>query len=112
MRCARVQGRHVAAHLLHGAFGRGVDFVDDHHVGQTHVRLAGVVARLVASPVRIHQNDMRVRHEEGRVVVAAVPDEHVGLGLHHLQDLRVVHAHENDAPRGELRLVLLALNRS
>ena len=46
---------------------------------------------------------------ERRVVVAAVPEDHVGLGLRLREDRRVVDAGEDEVPLGEMRLVLLAL---
>ena len=47
--------------------------------------------------------------DERRVVVAAVPDDRVRLGLGRLEDRRVVDAREDEVALGEVRLVLLAL---
>ena len=47
--------------------------------------------------------------DERRVVVAAVPDDHVSLLLGGLQDRGVVDAGEDEVALGEVRLVLLAL---
>jgi hypothetical protein len=47
--------------------------------------------------------------DEGRVVVAPVPDDHVRLLLGPLEDGAVVDPGEDDVPLREVRLVLLAL---
>ena len=86
-----------------------VDLVDDADVRHAQVRLARVVAELVARPVRVDDDDVEVRPDERRVVVAAVPDDHVGLLLGRLEDRRVVDAGEDEVALGEVRLVLLAL---
>ena len=52
---------------------------------------------------------MKVRPEKGKVVVAAVPDDDVGLLLGAGGDGAVVDAGEDDVAGGEVRLVLLAL---
>ena len=73
------------------------------------VRLAGVVAQLVSRPVRVDDDDVNVRLDERRVVVAAVPDDDVGFLLGGLEDRCVVDAGEDEVALGEVRLVLLAL---
>ena len=60
-------------------------------------------------PVGIDDDDVQVRPHERRVVVAAVPHDHVSLLLGGLQDRGVVDAGEDEVPLGEVRLVLLAL---
>jgi hypothetical protein len=47
--------------------------------------------------------------DEGEVVVAAVPQDQVGLGLGRGDDRRVVDAGEDHVAAGEVRLVFLAL---
>ena len=60
-------------------------------------------------PQRIDQRDVQVGLHERRVVVAAVPHDHVALALRRLEDARVVRAREHDAPGADVRLVLLHL---
>ncbi len=86
-----------------------VDLVHDADVRHPQVRLAGVVAKLVARPVRVDDDEVQVRPDERRVVVAAVPDDHVCLLLGRLQDRRVVDPREDEVALGEVGLVLLAL---
>ena len=69
----------------------------------------GMVAALVARPVRVGDDDLEVGTVERQVVVAAVPDDDVGLLLGLGQDRRVVHARVDDGARVDVRLVLLAL---
>ncbi len=52
---------------------------------------------------------MHVGREERQVVVPAVPDDHVRLGLRLREDLRVVDARVDDVAGADRRLVLLAL---
>ncbi len=52
---------------------------------------------------------MQVALEEGQVVVAAVPQHDVGLGLGHRQDAGVVDAGEDHDAAIDVRLVFLAL---
>ena len=63
----------------------------------------------MAGPVRVDDDDVQVGPDERRVVVAAVPHDHVGLVLGGLQDRAVVDAGEDEVALGEVRLVLLAL---
>ena len=86
-----------------------VDLVDDQHVGGPGVGLAGVVAGLVPGPQRVGDHDVQVGTVERQVVVAAVPQQHVGLGLGPLQDGVVVDPGVHDRARGQVGLVLLAL---
>src|SRR2546430_13935517 len=64
--------------------------VDDADVGHAQVRLAGVVAQLVAGAVRIDDDDVQVRLDERRVVVTAVPQHDIRLFLGRAQDPLVV----------------------
>ena len=88
---------------------RRVRLVDDADVGHAQVGLARVVAELVARPVRVADDEVQVGLDERRVVVAPVPDDHVGLLLRAGEDGAVVDPGEDEVPLGEVRLVLLAL---
>ena len=99
----------AAHHRVDGSLLGGVDLVDDDHVGHAQVGLAGVVAPLVTGAERVGHDDVEVGAEERQVVVAAIPDDDVGLLLGLAQDGLVVDAGEDDAPRIEVWLVLLAL---
>ena len=68
-----------------------------------------MVAQLVARPVRVDDDDVDVRLDERRVVVASVPEDDVGLLLRLIEDLRVVDAGKDQISLGDVRLVLLAL---
>ena len=94
---------------LYAFLGRGVDLVHDAGVGHAQVGLARVVAELVARPVRVDDHEMQVRVDEGDVVVAPVPDDHVGLLLGALEDGAVVDPCEDEVALGDVGLVLLAL---
>jgi hypothetical protein len=88
---------------------RAVDLVDDADVGQPQVRLAGVVPQFVPRSMGVDDRQVQRRPYEGRVVVAAVPEDHVGLALGRAEDRLVVDAGEDEVALGEVRLVLLAL---
>ena len=96
-------------HRLDTCLRRRVDLVDDADVGHAQVRLARVVAQLVTGAVRIEDDDVQGRLDERRVVVAAVPEDHVGLLLGGVEDRRVVDAGEDEVALVQVRLVLLAL---
>jgi len=68
-----------------------------------------VVAQLVAGPQRVGHGDVQVGREEREVVVAAVPDDDVGLGLGAIQDGAVVDAGVHHHALADGLLVLLAL---
>src|SRR3989304_1443796 len=70
-------------------------------------RPAGEGGRLVAGPVRVGEDDLEVGPEEGQVVVAAVPEDDVGLALGRAQDALVVDAGEDEVAGRDVRLVLL-----
>ncbi len=63
----------------------------------------------MAGPVRVENDEMEVGPDERRVVVAAFPDDHIGLVLGQVEDLRVVDAGKDEVAGGDVRLVLLAL---
>ncbi len=86
-----------------------VHLVHDADVRHAQVRLAGVVAKLVARPVGIDDDEVQVGLHERRVVVASVPHDHVGLLLGGFQDRGIVDARKDEVPLGDVRLVLLAL---
>ena len=86
-----------------------VDLVDDDHVGQPQVGLARVIGQLVAHAQRVRHHDVQVRRIERRVVVAAVPQDHVGFGLRLGEDRAVVDAGIDDGAVGDVGLVLLDL---
>ena len=88
---------------------RAVHLVDDADVRHAEVRLARVVAQLVPWAVRIDDDDVEVGLDERRVVIAAVPQDHVGFLFRRAQDLLVVDAGEDEVSFGEMWLVLLAL---
>ena len=96
-------------HRVDAFLSRAVDLVDDADVGHPKVRLAGVVAQLVAGTMRIDDDDVEIRFDEGRVVVTAVPEDYVCLALGGPEDSLVVDAGEHQVPFGEMGLVLLAL---
>ena len=85
----------------------GVHLVDDHHVREPQVGLARVVQQLVADAQRIGDDDVQVRCIEGRVVVPAVPEDDIGLGLGLRQDVAVVDARVDDRAADDVRFVLL-----
>src|SRR5207244_11164766 len=91
----RVRRADRGEHRLDARLRRRVDLVDDADVRHAQVRLARVVAQLVTGPVRIQDDDVQVRLDEGRVVVATVPEDHVGFLLGRLEDRRVVDAGED-----------------
>ena len=57
-----------------------VDLVDHHDVGHSQVDLAGVIVEFVTGPNASARQIGEFGTEERRVVVAPVPDDHVGLG--------------------------------
>jgi len=87
----------------------GVHLVDDDHVGHQQVLVTGVVGQLVADAKRIDHHDQDVGRVERGVVVAAVPDDDVGLLLGLGQDGAVIDTGVDDAALGQMRLVLLHL---
>jgi hypothetical protein len=86
-----------------------VDLVHDAHVGHAQVGLARVVEQLVAGTVRVDDDDVDVGAHERRVVVAAVPEDHVRLLFGLLEDRGIVDPGEDEVAVGQVRLVLLAL---
>ena len=105
----RVDRADVCEHPLDLGRVGAVDLVDDDDVGHPEVRLARVIRELVAGAQRVDDDDQQVGPEERQVVVAAVPDDHVGLLLGALEDLGVVDAGVDDHARLDGGLVLLAL---
>src|SRR5690606_36921922 len=85
-----------------------VDLVDHHHIGHADVGLARVVAGLMAGTVWIDDGDGEIRTVKGEVVVAAVPNEDVRLGLGLLQDLAVVDSRVDDVGPVDVGRVRLA----
>src|SRR5205085_7223872 len=96
---------HGVDSLLRGA----VDLVHDAYVRHTQVRLTRVVPQLVSGTMWIDDDDVQIRFDERRVVVAAVPEDDIRLALGCTQDALVVDPGEDEVPLRDVRLVLLAL---
>ncbi len=99
----------IAARALDLLERSRLHLVDHDHVRPPQVDLAGIVVQPVLGAVRIHHRDPQVRLVERHVVVAAVPDHHVGLGFGLAQNALVVHAGIDHTARHHVRLVLLPL---
>ena len=108
LRARRVRADRLE-HRIDSFLRRAVHLVDDADVGHAEVRLTRVVAQLVPWAVGIDDDDVEVGLDERRVVVAAVPEDHVGFLFRRAQDLLVVDAGEDEVSLGEMRLVLLTL---
>ena len=106
---ARIAFADRLEHGVDSLLCRAVHLVHDADVRHAQVRLTRVIAQLVARAVRIDDDDVQVRLDERRVVVATVPENHVGFLFRRAQDLLVVDAREDEVALGEVRLVLLAL---
>ena len=78
-------------------------------MGVAHVEFAGVVVNGMVGAQRVHHGNQQVGLVEGKVIVAAIPDDDVGLLLGLAQDGLVVNAGVNDAARDHMRFVFLAL---
>ena len=98
-----------AQHPLDGGRAGAVHLVDDDDVGHPQVGLARVVVQLVPRAQRVDDHDEQVGAEEGKVVVPAVPEDHVGLLLGAREDRPVVDAGVDHHAQLDRRLVLLAL---
>ena len=86
-----------------------IDLVDDQEVRDSEVGFTRVVGQLVTGPVRIHERDVQVRAIKGRIVVATIPQDHVGFLFGLANDHLVVDTGVNDKTVVDVGLVLLAL---
>jgi hypothetical protein len=90
--------------------GRGTtNLVDQNRIRHAQHRFAGMVSGLVAGLQRIGKCDVQVGPDEGKVIIAAISQDDVGLGGSRLKDTRVIHPGENNRPLGDVGLVFLAL---
>jgi hypothetical protein len=105
----RVQARDLLVERRDLFGRRRIHLGDDDDVGHPKVRLAGVIPRLVARSQRVHEHDVHGRPVERQVVVPAVPQKDVALGLGLLEDGPVVDARVDHGSGRDVRLVLLAL---
>ena len=96
-------------HRLNVDLGRRVRLGHDDDVGHAQHGLAWMMRRLVPRPQGIDQDDLQVGLHEREIVVAAIPDDDVGLHLRSAQDAGIVDAGEDDVACTDVRLVLLAL---
>ncbi len=85
------------------------DLVDDEQVRDAEIGLAGIVAELVSGAVGIDQGDVEVGLVERGVVVAAIPENDIGLFLGLAEDLLVVDPGIDDETVVDVGFVLLAL---
>ena len=99
---------HKLEYFLNARIGL-VDLVDHQDIGHSGVELARVVAGLGVWSERIDDGDEQVGLVEREVVVAAVPQHHVGFLLGLAEDRLVVHARVHGDPHAHRVLVLLAL---
>lgn len=86
----------------------GIDLVDDEHIGAAQIDLARVIGQFVPGAVRIDHNDLKIGLVERRVIVAAIPQNHVGFFLGGTQNLFVIHTGINHGAFADVRFVLLA----
>ncbi len=87
----------------------GIHLVDDQEVRHQEIGLARVVGELVTRSMRIDERDVEIGAIKGCVVVAAVPQDDVGLLLGLTNDLLVVDAGKDYKPIVYVRFVLLTL---
>ena len=71
---------------------RRIHLVDHRDMRHEQVGFARVVEQFMSYPVRIEQNDMNIRLIKGRIIVAAVPYNHVRLFFCGFKDFAVVNA--------------------
>ena len=97
----------AVSHLLRRG---GIDLVDDQHIGHAGDRLARMVGGDLARPQRVGHHDVQIGADERKIVVAAVPDDDVGLRSRpRVEDRGVVDAGEDQIAERDMRLVFLAL---
>ena len=104
-----IGGRDVLQDPRSCSRGGAVGLVHETIVRHAQVRLAGVVGELVAGAQRVDDHDREVGPQEREVVVAAVPDQDVGLARGQAGDLGVVDAGVDEHAHLDRALVLLAL---
>ena len=108
-----VDSANILPQLVDGVDVGGIHLVDDDDIRDPQVGFAGVVEQFVAHAQRVGHDDVQIRLVEGRVVIAAVPDDDIGLGLRLCQDVAVVHARVDDGPAHDVGFVFLDfLNRA
>ena len=105
----RVVPANVGAHLLDCLRCGRIHFVDNHHIGPAQVHLSREVGQLVPGPQRVSHYDFQIRAIEGRVVVAAVPEDQVGFLLGLPQDGFVVGPGIDHRALTQVGLILLLL---
>ena len=113
MSAAWVQSPEPVHHSVHHggplAVGDAVDLVHDEYVCEQHVGLAGVEREFVPGPQGICDDDHHVGLEERQVVVAAVPQQDVGILLGQRDHVGVVDTGVDGDALPDGQLVLLAL---
>ena len=107
-RRTRIGAARAVHHLLHRACIGGIGLRQQHDVGHAQDRLARVIGGFVARAQRVDQHDMQVGAHEREIVVAAVPEDQVGIAPGRLDDADVVDTGIDDVAGGEMRLVLFA----
>jgi hypothetical protein len=93
-------------HLLRRRRGR---LHHHHQIGHPQHRLARMVAGHLSRAQRVGQYDMQVGTQHRKIIVAAVPQDHIGLSPGRGGDFGIVHAREHDVACLDVGLVFLAL---
>jgi hypothetical protein len=108
-RCPRVDSPHVLGDFADLRFAGRVDLGHDDDVRHPQDRLAGMVGGFMAGPQGVDEDDVQVRADEGKVVVAAVPKNHVRFRLGQGKYLGVVDAGVDHVAVAQVWFVLFAL---
>jgi hypothetical protein len=107
----RIDGAQLGLERGHIRSGGGVDLVDHQHVGHARDRLAGMMGGHLPRPQGIGDCDMQIGTKKREIVVAAVPDDDVGLGVGQAHDCSVVDPGKDQVAGSQMGLVLLPLLR-
>ncbi len=85
-----VDGSNRINHVLNVRAGSGIDFVDDNDIRHSYDGLAGMMRGDLTRAQGVGHSDRQVGPDEGKVVVAAVPQDDLAIGLGCGEDLGVV----------------------
>ena len=104
----KIAGGHLSGLLDIGRFG-GVRFGDQHDISHAQDGFAGMVRRFVPRAQRVDKHNMQIRRYEGKVIVAAVPENDVSFTFGLPDDAAIIGAGVDDVADRQMRFVFFAL---
>src|SRR4030043_2353119 len=105
----RIHQRNILSNLFQGLLTSFIHLCNDEKISPPQVHLSGIVELFVARPQGIYENNLPIRPDKRKIIVASIPDNHLRLLFGHPQYLFVIHTGVDGNSHLNERLEFLSL---